>query len=69
MVTDLLTNKFRQVDGHSKIDSDLDQLKSNSGMTLRSNTGEPDKIVEQLTFHKKHSPTIISIEISTLFTE
>ena len=38
MVTDLLTNKFRQVDGHSKIDSDLDQLKSNSGMTLRSNT-------------------------------
>ena len=37
-VTDLLTNKFRQVGGHSKIDSDLDQLKSNSGMTLRSNT-------------------------------
>ena len=37
MVTDLMTNKFRQVDGHSKIDSDLGQLKSNSGMTLRSN--------------------------------
>ena len=70
MVTDLLTNKFRQVDGHSKIDSDLDQLKSNSGMTLRSNTElNQTKLLNSWHSTKKHSPTIISIEISTLFTE
>ena len=70
MVTDLLTNKFRQVDGHSKIDSDLDQLKSNSGMTLRSNTElNQTKLLNSWHSTKRHSPTIISIEISTLFTE
>ena len=70
MVTDLLTNKFRQVDGHSKIDSDLDQLKSNSGMTLRSNTElNQTKLLNSWHSTTKHSPTIISIELSTLFTE
>ena len=54
-VTDLLTNKFRQVGGHSKIDSDLDQLKSNSGMTLRSNTElNQTKLLNSWHSTKKH---------------